>query len=119
MGIQVEYNPDLALRNIQHFKDGTRDLEECIPENIESGRVYPFLKKGARLYYMLDDEPVPLIQTEGNSKLSRPLASIRIVESTHFRRQGEIWTKGTFKVLEIFDPQDAEIHFEGFLRVKK
>lgn len=35
MGIQVEYNPDLALRNIKEFKNGNRKIKECIPENFE------------------------------------------------------------------------------------
>tara|TARA_Y100000310_G_scaffold337168_1_gene423553 strand:- start:121 stop:486 length:366 start_codon:yes stop_codon:yes gene_type:complete len=118
MGIQVEYNPDLALRNICMFKEGNREKEECIPEILEVGKEYPFLKKGQRLYYMLDDEPVPLIYTEGNSQLSRPIASIKIIESTHFRKNSEIWTKGKYKVIELFNLNDPTIHFEGFLRVK-
>ena len=118
MGIQVEYNPDLALRNIKLFEEGTREIEECVPKIIEVGKEYPFLKKGQRLYYMLDDEPVPLIYTEGNSQLSRPIASIKIIEATHFSKNKEIWTKGKYKVIELFDPRDPKIHFEGFLRVK-
>jgi hypothetical protein len=27
MGIQVEFNPDLALRNIREYKEGRRTLE--------------------------------------------------------------------------------------------
>jgi len=30
MGIKVEFNPDLALRNISEFKNGRRQIEECI-----------------------------------------------------------------------------------------
>ena len=39
MEIQVEFNPDLASRNISHFKEGNRLAEECIPENLESGKI--------------------------------------------------------------------------------
>lgn len=45
MGIKVEFNPDLALRNISEYARGSRKLEECIPENLEAGKVYDFLKK--------------------------------------------------------------------------
>ena len=50
MGIKVEFNPDLALRNISEFKNGNRKIEECITEDIEAGKIYPFLKKEQRLY---------------------------------------------------------------------
>ncbi len=46
MGIPVEYNPDLALRNISEHKAGRRKIEECIPEPLEIGKVYEFLKNG-------------------------------------------------------------------------
>ena len=52
MGIQTEYNPDLALRDITEFKNGNRKNEECIPENLESGQIYEFLKEGQRNYWI-------------------------------------------------------------------
>jgi hypothetical protein len=52
MGIQVEFNPDLALRDISEFKKGNRKEEECIPENLEAGKIYPFLKKDQRNYWL-------------------------------------------------------------------
>lgn len=118
MGIQVEFNPDLALRDISFFKNGQRKEEECIPMNLEVGKTYNFLKKGQRNYYFLDDEPIPLIETKGNQVLSRPLASIKLIEATHFNLNGEVWTKGKYKVIEVFDISDSKIHFEGFLSVK-
>ena len=50
MGIKVEFNPDLALRKISEFKNGKRKIEECIPETLEEGEVYDFLKKEQRNY---------------------------------------------------------------------
>ncbi|MDO8241028.1 MAG: hypothetical protein Q7T51_03560 [Candidatus Moranbacteria bacterium] len=116
MGIKVEFNPDLALRDIAEFKNGNRKLEECVPENLEIGKVYDFLKSGQRLYYLSDSEfygngQLPLMKTSGNENLSRPLASIKILEATHFLDQGEVWTKGKYKVIEIFN--DDKIHFEA------
>lgn len=118
MWIQVEFNPDLALRDIKFFKNWEREIEECIPEKLEEWKIYNFLKSWQRNYYLLDDEPVPLIKTEGNQKLSRPYAWIRILESTHFNKWWEVWTKGKYKVLNIFDIDNPKIHFEWFLSVK-
>ena len=113
MGIQVEFNPDLALRNISEYKNGNRKIEECIPEKLENGKVYPFLKKGQRNYWLFGE--VPLLETKGNQKLSRPKASIIILEATHFIENKEVYTKGKYKVVEVF--KDDKIHFDGFERV--
>jgi hypothetical protein len=116
MGIQVEFNPDLALRNINHYKSGKRSLEECIPDKMEAGKVYGFLKEGQRNYWLMGE--IPLVQTEGEGKLSKPLASIVILESTHFTKENRIYTKGRYEVKEVFDPSDKQIHFDGFSRNK-
>jgi len=115
MGVQVEYNPDLALRNISEFKNGTKKKEECIPENLKTGQVYEFLKKGQRNYYI--EGELPLLETKGNQQLSKPLASIIILKSTHLLINQEPWTKGKYKVIEVFDPNDKKIHFNGFTKV--
>jgi hypothetical protein len=112
MGIGVEFNPDLALRDVSEHKKGNRKIEECIPENMETGKVYDFLKNGQRNYWLHGE--IPLIETKGSEKLSRPRASIHILEATHFLDGKEIWTKGKFKVIEVFT--DGEIKFEGLWR---
>ena len=113
MGIQVEFNPDLALRNISEFKEGRRRQEECIPEGIEAGKTYPFLKKDQRNYWLFGE--IPLLETKGDGVLSRPRASVIILEATHFIQDKEICTRGKYKVIEVFD--DDKIHFEGMDRV--
>ena len=113
MGIKKEYNPDLALRNIEEFKEGERKKEECIPENIEPGQIHEFLKKGQRNYWL--EGEIPLLETKGNEQLSKPLASIIILEVTHFILEGEIWTKGKYKIIEVFN--DNNIHFNGFQKI--
>jgi hypothetical protein len=92
MGIKVEFNPDLALKNISEFKKGKRKKEECIPENLKTGKVYNFLKSGQRLFWLSDSKfwengQMPLCETSGQEKLSRPLASIKILEVTHFLKK--------------------------------
>jgi hypothetical protein len=113
MGISVEFNPELALRDFSEFKDGGRKKEECIPELLEEGAIYNFLKQDQRNYWLLGE--IPLIETKGNGILSRPMASIIILEATHFLDEGKMYTKGTYKVLEIF--KDDNIHFECTDRV--
>lgn len=114
MGIQVEFNPDLALRNISVYKSGERQIEECIPEKIEAGQVYNFLKKGQRNYWLMGE--IPLLETQGNANLSKPKASIIIVEASHFLKEKEVYTKGKYKVIEVYD-DDGAIHFNGFAKV--
>lgn len=114
MGIQVEFNPDLALRNISEFKKGNRKLEECIPKNLEVGNVYEFLKHDQRNYWLFGE--IPLLETKGEGVLSRPKASIIILEATHILIDKKIYTKGKYKVVNVFS--DDKIHFEGFEIVK-
>lgn len=115
MGIQTEYNPDLALRNISEFKKGNRKEEECIPEKLEIDKTYDFLKKGQRNYWIMGE--IPLLETKGNSQLSKPIASIILLEATHFLLNNEPYTKGKYKVVEIFDKNNSKIHFNGFAKV--
>ncbi len=112
MWIQVEFNPDLALRNISEYQNGNRKKEECIPANLRIGKTYEFLKREQRLYRIFGE--IPLIQTQGGGKLSRPKASIIILEATHFLHDGEVWTKWKYKVIQVFT--DDKIYFECFDR---
>lgn len=107
MGIVVEFNPDLALRDISEFKAGRRKIEECIPENPEEGKVYDFLKKDQRNFWLFGE--IPLIETKGNQVLSRPKASIQILEATHFLENGEMYTRGKYKVVKVLG---EDIYFE-------
>ena len=116
MGIQVEFNPDLALRSFEESKNQRKE-EECLPEVLEVGKKYPFLKRGQRNYYFLRDELVPLLETQGNQQLSRPVAAIRMLEATHFFYEEEVWTKGWYEVVEVYDKNDETIHFEGFSHI--
>lgn len=116
MGIKIEFNPDLALRTISEFYNGNRKREECIPEPLEQGQQYAFLKEGQRNYWL--EGEIPLLETKGNQQLSRPLASIVIIEATHFSLEGKIYTRGNYRVIEVFDPNDQNIHFEGFKYTK-
>jgi len=115
MGIQVEFNPDLALRNISEFKNNNRRIEECIPEDLREGETYDFLKKGQRNYWF--DGELPLLETKGGGDLSRPIASVKIIEATHFLQDGEPYTRGRYKVMAKFDVNDSAINFESYKRI--
>ena len=71
MGIEIEFNPDICLRDYSLFKEGKREEAECLPENIEAGKVYSFLKKGQRMFWFYGE--LALLETKGNQQLSRPL----------------------------------------------
>ena len=113
MGIQAEFNPDLALRDTSQYFSGSRREAECLPGKIEAGKVYPFLKIGQRLYWL--NGQIPLLKTAGNENLSRPVASIIIKWATHFLHEGVVHTRGEYEVIEVFN--DKEVHFEGYARV--
>ncbi len=115
MGIKVEFNPDLALRNHSDYEKGDRKLEECLPEILEAGKTYDFLKKDQRNYWLQGE--IALLETKGNEVLSRPLASIVILEATHFQLNGSTWTRGLYEVKEVFD--DDKVHFEWLTKVGK
>ena len=116
MGIQVEFNPDLALRNISEFQQDRRKQEECIPEPLKPGQIYGFLKKGQRNYWL--EGELPLVETTGNQNLSRPKASVIILEATHFALQGQIYTRGRYKVMEVFT-DDGKVHFESYQKIRE
>ncbi len=117
MGIAVEFNPDLALRDVSQFKEGKRKIEECVPENLEVGKVYDFLKKEQRIYYLKG--AVSLIETlPAGGSFSQPRANVNILEVTHFVENGEVCTKGKYEVIEIFI-KDENDKFDYCSMVKK
>jgi hypothetical protein len=113
MGIKIEFNPDIALRNISDFKTGLRKKEECIPEKLEVGKVYKFLKEGQRNYWFGGE--IALLQTKGGEVLSDPIASIVVKSATHFIKDGGVFTKGEYEVVEIL--KDNKIHFNWLKKV--
>ncbi len=114
MGISIEFNPDLALRNWEQFKAWNCRKEECIPEKLEVGKEYEFLKTGQRVYWL--EGELPLCETKGNQQLSKPKASVIITEVRHVIEEGKLTTRGKYKVVEVFN--DDKPHFNGFAKMK-
>jgi hypothetical protein len=115
MGIKVEFNPDLALRNCAEFEAGRRKAEECIPKDMAAGKIFSFFKEGQRNYWL--EGEIPLVETKGNQQLSRPLASIIILEAVHLLIDSKPYTKGRYEVVELFDQTDRKVHFDGFTKI--
>lgn len=113
VGIQVEFNPDLALRHSSEFHAGRRERAECLPEQLVVGQVYDFLKRDQRNYWFGGE--VPLLETKGEAQLSKPLASILILEATHFNRNGVTYTRGKYRVTEVFT--DEQVHFNSYAKI--
>lgn len=113
MGIKVEFNPDLALRA---FGTQNRLKSECLPEKLLIEGMHPFLKEGQRNYWL--EGEIPLLETKGNQILSRPLASIKILEATHLLSDGKVYTRGIYVIKEVYDINDKKINFEGFAKVR-
>lgn len=90
--------------------------EECLPESLVPGKFCPFLKEGQRNYWLGGE--IPLRETKGNQELSRPLASITIIEATHFTREGRVYTRGRYVVNDVYDINDPKIHFEGMEKLR-
>ncbi len=113
MGIQIEFNPDLALRNISEFNSGNRKIEECIPFPLEENETYEFLKDGQRCYWL--EGELPLLETKGFGALSKPKASIIILEATHIKYNNKTFTKGKYKVIKIL--KENEVYFNGINKI--
>jgi len=115
MSINMKFAPDLVLRNFSEFKNGFKKKEECIPLNLECNQIYEFLKSGQRAYWLEGEQP--LLEKTEDGKVSPPKASVIILEVTHFLDNGEIYTKGKYKVIKIIN--DNEIYFNGCEPIKK
>ncbi len=114
MGIKVEFNPDLCLRNYSEYENGNRKIEEVIPKKLEKGKTYPFLKKDQRNYWLIGE--IPLRETKGSEALSKPKASVIILEATHFLENGIMYTKGKYKIIQVLD--EKTVYFDGFEKIR-
>ena len=105
----MRFAPDLVLRSFSEYVSGYKKKEECIPQNLKEEMVYSFLKRGQRAYWL--DGEQPLLEKSIGGEISPPVASIIILEATHFKENGAIWTSGKYKVKKVLK-KDA-IYFNG------
>ena len=109
MSINMRFAPDLVLRNSSEYEKGKKKKEECIPKKLKENGVYEFLKKGQRAYWLEGEQP--LLEKSKSGNVSKPVASIIILEVTHFMEEKIIYTKGKYKVIKII--KKGETYFNG------
>jgi hypothetical protein len=100
MEIRPEFESALVLHNIREFVMDKRKFDECIPENLKEDREYGFLVPGQRNYWLLGKFPLHEKQEDG-SVAEDPRAIINIFEVTHFIDNGQICTRGKYKILQV------------------
>ena len=104
MEIKADFESALVLHNVREFVLDKRKFDECIPENLKEDREYGFLVPGQRNYWLLGKFPLHEKQDPpvgGVSVSEDPRAIINIYEVTHFIDNGQIFTKGKYKILQV------------------
>ena len=100
MEIKADFESALILANVREFVADKKKFDECIPENLKEGREYGFLVPGQRNYWILGKFPLHEKQEDGTVS-EDPRAIINIFEVTHFIDNGQIFTKGKYKILQV------------------
>ena len=110
----MEFSPELVLRNFSEHEKGQKKIDECIPKNLKVNKFYDFLKNGQRAYWLEGEQP--LKEKSEDEKISNPIASIIILEATHFIENKKIYTKGKYKVVKLINKD--EIYFNACEPIK-
>lgn len=102
MGIQVEYNDVLALRE---WGDEERAEVETIPPDLKEGDTYDYRKNGYRILPLM--KAIPLVQTKGGQKFEKVVALVCIQNITvEADPMGDrIFTFGQYRVIKILDQE--------------
>lgn len=88
----------LALRT-KNGSGAGRGKGEFLPDRLDTEDIFSFVKEGQRVYPLHED--IPLVETQGDGKISDPIAMVRIVETPiHYRKNGKIYTSGRYEVVE-------------------
>ncbi len=109
MSINMKFAPDLVLRNFSEYEKRQKQENECIPKHLQEGTIYPFLKTGQRAYWLEGEQP--LLEKSEDGHVSTPIASVIILEVTHFMENKKIYTKGRYKVVKVLAKD--EVYFNG------
>ena len=94
-------NQDLGLYSYSEFKSGKHKLSECVPELLEAGHDYPFMKAGHWNY--ADDASVTLLELAKDDVLFKMRAMVRIEESSFMVEDGQSYTQGMYRVEELLE----------------
>ena len=96
---KIEYNTDLALYESKKYSKGQCMAEECMPEQLELGETYEFVKKGHRNYELSAE--VTLLEMKEDEVLFDMRARGPIIELSFFIEEGQSYTRGKFTVNEL------------------
>jgi hypothetical protein len=105
----MKFAPDLVLRNFSEYEKGQKKKEECIPAGLNENNIYEFLKTGQRAYWLEGEQP--LLEKSEAGHVSAPIASVVILEVTHFIESKIIYTKGKYRVIKVLAKD--EVYFNG------
>lgn len=94
---ETVYNTDLALID-RNDSSGHRP-EERMPEELEVGRIYPFIKKGHRTYEPFSE--VTLLEMKRSEVLFSLVARVTILSVEYVVEEGQSYTKGEYRVEEL------------------
>lgn len=95
----IAYNSDLALYDPKDAKAGHLDEQECLPESLEVGQEYSFLKKGHRNYQPMSE--LTLLEMRHGDVLFTFKARVVLLSSQFIQKAGVSYTQGRYQVLEI------------------
>lgn len=100
MGIKVEYNDVLALRE---WGDPERAEVETIPLELKEGETYDYQKNDYRIFPL--KKPIPLVQTKGGQNFEKVVALVSIQNITvEADPMGDrIITFGQYRVVRILN----------------
>jgi len=111
----MRFAPDLVLRNFAEYENGQKKKEACIPKDLKACETYDFLKNGQRAYWLEGEQP--LLEKSENGDISKPLASVIILEVRHFMENNKIFSAGKYKVIKVLTKN--EVYFNGCEPIKK
>jgi hypothetical protein len=109
MGLQVEFNSVLALR--EHGSIGYLGTE-TVPSKPEEGIDYAFLKSDHRVYPV--GKLIPLVVTEGNCKFSRLVGFVKITNYAVANRVDSelIVTGGNYSLVRKASAIESDIYLK-------
>jgi len=91
----MSFNSRLILKAFGEEFDTTKE----IPEKLIIGETHIFVEKGQNNYWLKGYVRLCELNEE---EVSSPLASIKILETTHFISDGEVCTRGKYKIKEVY-----------------
>lgn len=101
MGVPVEFNAVLALRDAAESINEQRHVDEYLPDHPKVGQEYGFRKCGQRIYQL--GVPLSLLTTAGDNKTMQKVGTAVIIEARHIMEEDHVLTIGRYRILKLND----------------